>query len=115
MVNGDAGGQGGQGEGSQGEGGKLGLNVAPLTPELASRLHLPEDKQGLVVTGVDPLGPAADAGLQQGDLIEQANRQPLKSVDDLRAAIQNAGDRPLLLLVTRGNEGSLFVTVRPKK
>jgi serine protease Do len=113
--NGNAAGQGENGGGEQSEGGKLGLNVAPLTPELASRLHLPEDKQGLVVTGVDPSGPAADAGLQQGDLIEQANRQPLKSVDDLRAAIQNAGDRPVLLLVTQPDGSTIFVTVRPRK
>ena len=111
------GGEGGQGEngGGQSEGGKLGLGVTPLTPELAARLRLPEDKQGLVVTSVDPSGPGADAGLQQGDLIEQANRQPLKSVEDLRAAIQNAGERPVLLLVTRPGEGTIFVTVRPRK
>ncbi|MDT7690301.1 MAG: serine protease Do [Acidobacteriota bacterium] len=107
-------GEGGGGE--QSEGGKLGLTVTPLTPEVASRLHLPEDTQGLVVTNVDPAGPAAEAGIQQGDLIEQANRQPLKSIEDLRAAIQGAGERPLLLLVTRGGgEGSLFVTIRPRK
>ena len=111
------GGEGGQNEngGGQSEGGKLGLSLTPLTPELAARLRLPEEKQGLVVTGVDPSGPGADAGLQQGDLIEQANRQPLKSVEDLRAAIQNAGDRPVLLLVTRPGEGTIFVTVRPRK
>jgi S1-C subfamily serine protease len=110
-----ASGEGEGGGGEQSEGGKLGVGVTPLTPELASRLRLPEDKQGLVVTSVDPSGPAADAGLQQGDLIEQANRQPVRTVEDLRAAIQGAGDRPLLLLVTRGGEGSLFVTVRPRK
>jgi Do/DeqQ family serine protease len=108
-------GQGDGGGGEQSEGGKLGVGVTPLTPELASRLRLPEDRQGLVVTNIDPSGPAAEAGLQQGDLIEQANRQPVKSIDDLRAAIQNAADRPLLLLVTRGDQGSLFVTVRPRK
>ncbi|MDT5261645.1 MAG: serine protease Do [Acidobacteriota bacterium] len=108
--------EGGEGEGGeQSEGGKLGITLTPLTPELASRLRLPEDKQGLVITGVDPSGPAAEAGMQQGDLIEQANRQPVKSIEDLRAAIQNAGERPLLLLITRGNQGSLFVTVRPRK
>jgi Do/DeqQ family serine protease len=108
--------EGGEGDGSeQSEGGKLGLTLTPLTPEIASRLRLSEDRQGLVVTGVDPSGPAAEAGIQQGDLIEQANRQPVKSIEDLRAAIQNAGERPLLLLVTRGNQGSLFVTVRPRK
>ena len=110
----DEGGEGGGG-GEQSEGGKLGIEVTPLTPEVASRFQLPSDRQGLIVTGVDPAGPAADAGLQQGDLIEQANQRPIKSIEDLRAAIQNAGERPLLLLVTRGEQGSLFVTVRPKK
>ena len=107
--------EGGEGGGEQGEGGKLGIELAPLTPERRSRLRLPEGQQGLVVMNVDPSGPSADAGLQQGDVIEQANRQPVKSIEDLRAAIQSAGDRPLLLLITRGEQGSLFVTVRPKK
>ena len=108
------GGGGGGGGGEEGDGGKLGVTVMPLTPELAARLRLPEDRQGLVVTNVEESGPAAEAGLQQGDLIEQANRQPVKSIEDLRAAIQGAGERPLLLLVTRG-QGTVFVTVRPRK
>lgn len=106
---------GGGGGGEQSEGGKLGIEVTPLTPEVASRFRIPADRQGLVVAGVDPNGPAADAGLQQGDLIEQANRQPVASAEDLRAAIQNAGERPLLLLVTRGDQGTIFFTVRPRK
>jgi Do/DeqQ family serine protease len=102
--------------GEEGEGGgRLGLGVTPLTPELASRLRLPADRQGLVVTNVNPAGPAADAGLRQGDLIEQANREPVRSTEDLRAAVEAAGERPLLLLVTRGNEGSTFITVRPRR
>ena len=109
----EEGGEGGGGE--QGEGGKLGIEVTPLTPEVASRFRIPSDRQGLLVAGVDPNGPAADAGLQQGDLIEQANRQPVKSVEDLSAAIKSAGDRPLLLLVTRGDQGTIFITVRPKR
>jgi S1-C subfamily serine protease len=108
------GGEGGGGGEEQSDGGKLGVTVTPLTPEVASRLQLPEDRQGLVVTGVEQGGPAAEAGVREGDLIEQANRQPVKSIEDLRAAIQDAGERPLLLLVTRG-EGTVFVTVRPRK
>jgi len=107
--------KGGDG-GEQGEGGgRLGINVAPLTPDLASRLRLPADRQGLVVTEVDPAGPAADAGLRQGDLIEQANREPVRSAEDLRSAVEAAGERPVLLLVTRGSEGSTFITVRPRR
>ncbi|HEX7315955.1 MAG TPA: DegQ family serine endoprotease [Pyrinomonadaceae bacterium] len=109
---GEEGGEGGeQGEG----GGRLGVTVAPLTPELAKRLQLPADRQGLVVTNVDPNGPASDAGIRQGDLIEQANREPVSTPEELRAAVEAAGERPLLLLVTRGNEGSSFITVRPRK
>jgi Do/DeqQ family serine protease len=110
----EEGGGGGGGEQNEG-GGRLGVNVTPLTPELASRLRLPADRQGLVVTEVDPTGPAADAGLRQGDLIEQANREPVRSPEELRAAVESAGERPVLLLVTRGNEGSTFLTVRPRR
>ena len=118
QTNGGAARGGEEGGGEQGEGesgGKLGVAVTPLTLELASRLRLPADRQGLVVTEVDPTGPAADAGLRQGDLIEQANREPVRSTEDLRAAVESAGERPVLLLVTRGNEGSTFLTVRPRK
>ena len=70
---------------------------------------------GAALLGGDPAGPAADAGLRQGDLIEQANREPVRSTEDLRAAVEAAGERPVLLLVTRGNQGSTFITVRPRK
>ncbi|HEX8558996.1 MAG TPA: DegQ family serine endoprotease [Pyrinomonadaceae bacterium] len=110
----EQGGGGGGGGGEQGDGGRLGVTVSPLTPEMAARMRLPEDRQGLVVTGVEPSSPAAEAGLRPGDLIEQANRQPVRTVEELRAAVEGSGDRPLLLLVTRG-DGTVFVTVRPRK
>ena len=79
----------------------LGVSVAPLTPELADRVRAPRDAQGLLVEDVDPDGRAADAGIQAGDIIQEVNRQPVKSVEDLRAAAGRAADKPLLLLVNR--------------
>ncbi|MCC7417895.1 MAG: DegQ family serine endoprotease [Acidobacteria bacterium] len=90
----------------------LGIAVTPLTPELARRLDLDGEAKGLVVQQVDPDGRAADAGLRPGDVIEQANRAPVDSVDALRAAVQRSGDRPVLLLIRRDGT-SLFVTVDP--
>jgi Do/DeqQ family serine protease len=88
----------------------LGLSASPLTPELAARMGAPRDTHGVVVEDVNPDGRAADAGIQAGDIIEEVNRQPVHSVDDLRAAVRKTTDRPLLLLVNRkGN--SAFVTV----
>jgi serine protease Do len=100
--------------GDQSSTGRLGAGVVTVTPELASRLGLPGDAQGLVVTDVDPVGPAADAGVQEGDLIVEVNRQPVRSVADLQGAVQQAGARPLLLLVNRRGD-SIFLTVRPRQ
>jgi len=93
--------------------GKLGVRLQPLTPELARELELPAGTQGVAVADVDPNGPAADAGIQRGDVIVQANRQPVRSSVDLTAAVGRTGTRPALLLVNRrGN--TIFLTVRPR-
>ncbi len=90
----------------------LGISVEPLTPELASRLGAPKAATGLVVEDVNPDGRAADAGIQPGDIIQSVNRQPVKTVGELREAVRRSSDKPVLLLISRqGN--SLFVTVRP--
>ena len=61
---------------------------------------------------MNPDGRAADAGIQAGDVIQEVNRQPVKSVDDLKAALKKASDKPALLLIHR--QGSdIFVTVKP--
>jgi Do/DeqQ family serine protease len=90
----------------------LGVSVSPVTPDVANRFNLPRNAKGVVVQDVNPDGRAADAGIQVGDLIEQVNRQPVTTVDELRNAVRQSSDRPVLLLVNReGRE--LFVTVRP--
>jgi Do/DeqQ family serine protease len=99
--------------GKTGSTGKLGIGVQPLTPEIAQQLQLPAGTTGLVVGQVDPNGPAADAGIQEGDVIVQVNQQYVKSAADLHVALQKSGTRPALLLVSRTG-GSVYVTVRPR-
>ena len=93
------------------ESNRLGVGVEPLTPEAITRLKLPRDAPGLVVASIDPDSPAAEAGIRRGDLIQEVNRQPVRTVEELRGALERTGTRPALLLVT--NEGgSGYVTVR---
>ena len=95
----------------------LGVAVAPLSPDAASRAGLGKDAHGVVVRQVNPDGRAADAGIQPGDIILEVNRQPVQSVDDLRSAVRRAAEKPTLLLVRRAEAGEgrdLFVTVRPE-
>ncbi len=96
------------------ESGKLGVTVTPVTPEIARTLNLGNNAEGLVISSVDPNGPAAEAGLQQGDVILSANQQKMRANSDLVNAVQRAGDRPLLLLINRRGQ-TLFVTVRARR
>ncbi|MBV8732398.1 MAG: PDZ domain-containing protein, partial [Acidobacteriia bacterium] len=91
-------------------GSKLGIAVAPLTPENNADLGLPPGTQGLLIQSVDPAGPAAQAGLQVGDVIQEVNRQKVKTVDDVQSALRSSGNRPPLLLVNR-NGKTFFVPV----
>ena len=97
---------------SRGGAGKLGINVEPLTPELAQQLGLRPGTQGVVVDSAEPTGPAGAAGIQRGDVIQEVNRQPVKSADELRAAIEKNGDKPVLLLINRRGE-TAYLAVRP--
>jgi Do/DeqQ family serine protease len=89
---------------------RLGISIVPLTPDLARELGVRPGTQGVVIGSVDPSGPAAQAGLQSGDIIQQVNRQPVRSGDDVRRALQRSGARPPLLVVNRGGQ-TLFVAV----
>ncbi|MDX6711405.1 MAG: serine protease Do [Blastocatellia bacterium] len=93
--------------------GKLGIGVQPVTPEVAQQLGLPAGTQGLVVGQVDPTGPAAEAGIQEGDVITKLNQQNVKSAADLQSALQKSGTRPALALVNRNGQ-TIFMTIRPR-
>jgi serine protease Do len=95
-------------------GGKLGISVEPVTPDVAQELQLKPGTTGVVVTSVDPSGPAVEAGIQRGDVVQEVNRQPVKSGDDLRAAIDKNGSKPALLLLNRRGE-TVFLAVRPRQ
>lgn len=59
-------------------------------------------------------GPAADAGLQSGDLITTANGTPLISMMQVSDMLKTNGAVPVTLGVTRGNE-DLTLVVNPEK
>ena len=86
-----------------------GLTVADLTADLARRFQIEHEPKGVVVTDVEAGSPAEGAGIQPGDVIEEVNRQPIKSVEDFNKAMADVKDKdPLLLLVRRGDVTSFF-------
>jgi len=90
----------------------LGLSLAPVTPAEAQERGL-GDRGGVVVRGVQDGSPAANAGLQPGDVITEINRAPVRNVDDVKQAMdKRAKDKPALFLVHR-NGASLYLAVNP--
>ncbi len=92
--------------------GGLGIQVQALTDEIRQQLQLPQGARGVVVARVQPGGASADAGIQPGDVIQEVNRKPVNSVDDLRQAVRSAGDQPFVLLVNRQGQTSYVVIDR---
>ncbi len=90
--------------------GKLGISVSPLTPNRAAQLGLRRGTQGVPIDEVDPNGPAAQAGIQPGDVIQEVNRQPVRTPADVRDALAKGGSRTPVLLINRGGQ-SIFVPV----
>jgi serine protease Do len=83
---------------------RLGVALAP--PRVARRMRAAvglEARDGLLVRGVVDDSPAANAGLQRGDLLVRANGRALTGMDDLFDALDQTADGLTLGLV-RGSE-----------
>ncbi|MEY2414762.1 MAG: serine protease Do [Ilumatobacteraceae bacterium] len=93
---------------------RLGIALAP--PEVAAKLRasvgLPP-RDGLLVRGVEEDGPAAAAGIAEGDLLVAAGDTPLVSIEALHDAL-GAASETLVLTVVRGTEERVVTVTFPK-
>lgn len=92
---------------------RFGLTVQDLTPELRDQLRL-KDPDGVVVSGVEEGGPAARAGIRPGDVITEANREPVRSTHDFARILGQMRRGQNLLLLVRRDGGSRFAVLSPK-
>jgi serine protease Do len=86
-----------------------GVSVENLSSQVARGLGVSPNTSGVVVTDVDPDSAAGNAGLQRGDVIQEVNRRPVKSVAEFEAAVRNSKGGTLLLVNRNGH--TTFVAV----
>jgi serine protease Do len=89
---------------------KLGLTFQTLTPALAQRYGLTE-KAGVLITDVEQGSPAASVGLQEGDLVLEANHKKVTQVAELQKALAEARKGGSVLFLVKRKSASLFVVL----
>ncbi|HWU48567.1 MAG TPA: Do family serine endopeptidase [Asticcacaulis sp.] len=82
----------------------IGLSVKAITPDARRAYGLGEDIKGVVISDVDDASDAGQKGVKPGDVIVQANGQPVATPADFArivADMQKAGRPSILLLINR--------------
>jgi len=88
----------------------LGIQVQNLTKDLADQLGY-QPGEGVVVTAVLPGSPAAEQGLQQGDLILSINNRSVTDVKEFADALKQAKKTGKALFLIKREEASQFVVI----
>ena len=87
-----------------------GIDVQELTPDVARRLDLSPQTQGVVIRNLSPESAAAQAGLRAGDVILKVNKKTVESTAAFRKEMKNAGSDAVLLVNRAGR--TFFVTMQ---
>ncbi len=92
----------------------LGLRVESITPDIAQSLKL-ENTDGVIVSGVESDGPAAEAGLRRGDVVREINRLPISDIDDYETVTSNLRTDTTVLLLVERRGSNLYVALKPEE
>jgi serine protease Do len=87
-----------------------GITVQNLTPGMREQLGIPANVTGVVVSDIDQNSPAAQS-IQQGDVIQSINRQPVHNVNDFNKLASEAKGQVLLRVIHQGQ--GYFVVISP--
>jgi len=90
------------------------LRVQALDNATMSQLNIPAKTVGVVVSAVEPGGPAEAAGVQRGDVIQEVNHEVVKTLDDYQKAAHKVKKEELAVLLLSRQGNNLFVAVNPK-
>jgi Do/DeqQ family serine protease len=92
--------------------GRLGISIQPITSDLAESLGLKEVR-GVLISGIEPGGPAERAGLRQGDVITAFNGTPVNDGNSLRnlVASTSPGTEVTLTILREGREQQARATL----
>jgi serine protease Do len=96
----------------------FGMVIEPMTADIARELELPRGRGGAIVTSVSRNSPAANAGVQQNDVILEINRTPVTNVSQVTRELERAeaGSTVFMVVWRIGPNGGQenFLTLRKR-
>jgi serine protease Do len=93
----------------------LGIQLQNVNDDLIAKFNLPQTHAGAVVTSVDPNSPAAQAGVNVGDLITRVAGKEINDASSAADAIAHSDPTKGLALNITNREGSRFVFIKTDK
>ncbi len=94
-------------------GGRLGVAVAPLTPDMRAQMNIPANVNGAAIESVRPASPADDAGLAPGDVILEVNRHAVEDPNQFVSQVHAAPAGKDILLLVWSKGGASYRVVHP--
>src|SRR5437867_1334570 len=91
-----------------------GVAVADITDDVRTALNLSKDVKVAVIAEIDADSPAAKAGLREGDVIQEVNKQPVRNAKDLVVISKKLKPNEKILIRVWSEGRSGFVALEPK-
>ncbi len=91
----------------------LGIDVSPITDELADRYKI-DDREGILVTKVGRQSIAYSEGLREGDVIKEVNRVEVPTLSNFRDALEDIRPGETILLRILRESRAFFVVLKPE-
>ena len=88
----------------------LGLTVQDITEQIAEQLNL-KGTLGVLVSGVNQGGLAAEAGIRRGDVILEVNRSSVKDVKSMTEILKRDKDKKSVLFLINRSGRTIFVAL----
>ncbi|MCE1247318.1 MAG: trypsin-like peptidase domain-containing protein [Firmicutes bacterium] len=89
----------------------IGIAGKDITQELAEAYVLPV-QMGVMLTDVNPSGPAGEAGLRKGDIVVQCNNKQIRNVNDMKNILNNSKPGDTLKLSVWRGEKNMVITIK---
>lgn len=89
----------------------LGISLRPVNEREARALGMPRP-QGLLITAVEADSQAARSDVRAGDVVVEANQQPVNTIDEFQTVLQgDAAEKGVVMLLIRRQSQSIFRTI----